>query len=95
MMAAGFLDEVRSLGSRLGETAAAAVGYRELARVVAGEWEESYATRRMVDATTALAGRQRTFHRRDPRITWLQWDDDVGVMADRAQRALEEAGWTS
>ena len=95
MMAGGLLDEVRGLAGRLGETARAAVGYRQMVRVVAGEWDEAYAVRRAVEATKALARRQRTFHRRDPRITWLQWDDDPAVLAERVSQALEEAGWTS
>jgi tRNA dimethylallyltransferase len=95
MVEAGFLDEVARLHGRLGPTAAVAVGYRELDRVIAGEWDLGEATRRAVDATTALARRQRTFHRRDPRVTWLEWDDSPERLADRAQVALEEAGWNS
>lgn len=95
MLEAGLMDEVRAIAPRLGKTAAAAVGYREFSRVVAGEWDLGYASRRAIDATTALARRQRTYHRRDPRIAWLEWDDEPAALAARAHRALEEAGWTS
>jgi tRNA dimethylallyltransferase len=95
MLANGFLEEVRRVAPMLGETASAAVGYREMGRVVRGEWDIAYGTQRARDATMALARRQRTFHRRDPRITWLGWDDGVTARADTAQRALEEAGWIS
>jgi len=95
MLAAGFLGEVERLHGRLGPTASVAVGYRELGRVVTGEWGLDEATRRAVEATTALARRQRTFHRRDPRVAWLEWDDSPERLADRAQAALEEAGWSS
>ncbi len=95
MLADGLLAEVERLHGRLGRTAAAAVGYRQLDRVVTGQWGLEHATRRAVDATTALARRQRTFHRRDPRVGWLEWDDSPERLADRAQAALEEAGWTS
>lgn len=95
MLAGGLLEEVRALLPRLGTTARAAVGYREFARVVSGEWDQGYAARRAAEATMAMARRQRTYHRRDPRITWLEWDDDAVTAADAAQRTLEEAGWTS
>jgi tRNA dimethylallyltransferase len=95
MLAAGLLAEVEALAPRLGVTAAQAVGYRELLAVVRGEWTLEYATRRAVDATTSLARRQRTFHRRDPRVRWLQWDDDAAAVTAAAEAALEEAGWTS
>ena len=95
MLAAGLLDEVSGLAPRLGVTAAQGVGYRELLGVVAGEWDLATGRRRAVSATTALARRQRTFHRRDPRIRWLEWDDDPAPLVARAAAALEEAGWTS
>lgn len=93
MLKAGFVDEVTALRGRLGPTAATAVGYRQMMRVVEGEWSLEQGRRRSIDATTALARRQRTYHRRDPRIEWLEWDDDPAVLADVALERLEEAGW--
>jgi tRNA dimethylallyltransferase len=95
MLAAGLVAEVEALAPRLGVTAAQAVGYREILRVVRKEWSLEDAVRRAVDATTSLARRQRTFHRRDPRVRWLRWDDDDAVMTTDAVAVLEEAGWTS
>lgn len=95
MMSAGLVAEVEGLADRLGPTAAQAVGYREMVRVVRGEWGLGEAVRRAVDATTSLARRQRTYLRRDPRLHWLEWDDDPSAVADRAARRLEEAGWSS
>ncbi len=95
MLDAGFADEVRSLAGRLGPTAAQAAGYRQMLAVVRGDWTLEEGVRRARDATTALARRQRTFFRRDPRVGWLEWDDDPAVHIGRATRAFEEAGWTS
>ncbi len=95
MLAAGLLDEVRRLAPCLGPTAAQAVGYKELLPVVRGELLLEEGRARAVSATRALAGRQRTFFRRDPRITWLEWHDDPGQRAEAARAACEEAGWTS
>ena len=95
MLESGLLDEVAGLAGRLGSTASQAVGYRQLAAVVEGTRPLDEGRRRGIDATTALAGRQRTFFRRDPRIRWVEWDDDPAVRLARARRLAEEAGWTS
>ena len=95
MLAAGLFDEVLALAPRLGLTAAQGVGYRELLAVVRGDWTLEFATRRAIEATTSLARRQRTFHRRDPRIRWLEWEDDEAAPVAQAATALEEAGWSS
>jgi tRNA dimethylallyltransferase len=93
MLEAGLLAEVASLCGRMGRTAAQAVGYRELLPVVAGESALEDARERTIDATLALAKRQRTFFRRDPRVRWLPWHHDLGTMVERARRVLE-AAWT-
>jgi tRNA dimethylallyltransferase len=95
MLEAGMLYEVAGLRGRLGPTAATAVGYREMMRVVAGEWDHEMGRRRSIDATTSLARRQRTYHRRDPRIAGLEWQDGPAALAAAAVARLEEAGWTS
>jgi tRNA dimethylallyltransferase len=95
MLEAGLVDEVSGLRGRLGPTAATAVGYREMMRVLEGEWDLEMGRGRSIDATTSLARRQRTYHRRDPRIAWLEWQDDPAALAAAAVARLEEAGWTS
>jgi tRNA dimethylallyltransferase len=95
MLAVGWLEEVVGLSERIGPTARQAVGYRELLRVVEGEWSMDTARERILGATTSLARRQRTFLRRDPRVWWAEWDDDPRRLADAAGRHLEGAGWTS
>jgi tRNA dimethylallyltransferase len=95
MLAGGLLDEIRRLAANLGPTAAQAVGYKQLLAVVRGEVTLEEGRRRALSATWALAGRQRTFFRRDPRISWPQWDDDPARRAAAALAAFEEAGWTS
>jgi tRNA dimethylallyltransferase len=95
MMEAGFLGEVRSLETRLGPTARLAVGYRQLIEVAEGTRSLDEGVRRTRDATTALARRQRTFFRRDPRIVWAEWHDDPAAREHRVLHVLEEAGWTS
>ena len=95
MMERGLLDEVTSLAPRIGRTASQAAGYKQLLRVVAGEWTLDEGVRRAVDATRALAGRQRTYFGKDPRLTRIEWQDDPSRRADGLLAVLEEAGWTS
>jgi tRNA dimethylallyltransferase len=88
MRAAGFLEEVEQLAPRMGRTASQAVGYRQLLRVVEGEvgLEDGYDEARR--ATMRLVKRQRTFFRRDPRLTWLDADRPDLVEAVMAEVGL-------
>ncbi|NNF69528.1 MAG: tRNA (adenosine(37)-N6)-dimethylallyltransferase MiaA [Acidimicrobiia bacterium] len=96
MLGAGLVDEVTRLAPRLGETARQAVGYKELLGVVDGSISLDDARAGAIGATLALAKRQRTYFRRDPRIRWIAWDDDSDVRYRRVVDVLEEAGvWTS
>lgn len=95
MLAAGLLDEVAVLAPRLGPTARQAVGYRQLLPVTAGRRTLEEGRRRAIDATRALAGRQRTFFGRDPRPVRIEWHDDARRRAAAASAVFEEAGWTS
>ena len=89
MLERGLLDEVRDLAPRLGRTARQAVGYKELIPVIAGEASADEGREAAIRATLALAKRQRTYFRRDPRIAWIPWHDDPGVRLERALAALE------
>lgn len=96
MMEAGLLDEVVALRRRLGRTARQAVGYRQLLDVVDGAVPLADGIAAARRATVGLARRQRTFFRRDPRIHWVPWDDDVTVRLQRARTVLsKELAWTS
>ena len=99
MLADGLLAEVDSLQGRLGITAAQAVGYKELLPVVAGRATVEEGREAAIRATMALAKRQRTFFRRDPRIRWIPWhdgaDQTVDVAVETTTKALEEMAWTS
>lgn len=77
MWSAGFVEEVRSLaasGLESAPTASRALGYQEVLRHLAGEWDEDEARRRTIEATRRFARRQQRWFRRDPRIQWLSYD---------------------
>ncbi len=74
MMAAGFLEEVRSLATRpggLSRTAGQALGYRELLGHVAGRVTLDEAVAQAARRTRQFSRRQRMWWRRDPRVRWF------------------------
>src|SRR5690606_31968900 len=80
MIAAGWIEEVRSLLARYGTlspTAAEAAGYRLLAEVVHGRIGESDAVEQIKIRTRQLAKRQMTWFRRFQDVRWLPGDDPL------------------
>lgn len=77
MLAAGWLDEVRALESvSTSRTAAAALGYEELRRHLSGEWSLERAREEIVIRTRQFAVRQERWFRRDPRVEWIDVEND-------------------
>lgn len=90
MLREGLLAEVDGLRGRMGRLAGQAVGYKELVPVVVGEKPLGEGRAEAIAATRALAKRQRTFFRRDPRIRWITWDPDPQERLEEALRILDE-----
>jgi tRNA dimethylallyltransferase len=86
MREAGLLDEVAGLASNLGRTSRNAVGYRQLLDHLSGQLDLEAAWEGVHRATMALARRQRTFFRRDPRIRWVDWSDSVEARIEAVGR---------
>ena len=91
MLAAGFVDEVRSLRQRgdlnPAHSSMRAVGYRQLWEHLDGEYDLEEAARRGIFATRQLAKRQLTWMRSEPSLEWLDpdvpaaqasWNRDLG-----------------
>ena len=80
MMAAGFLDEVRSLRDRgdltAGHSSMRAVGYRQLWEHLEGEYGLTEAVEKGIAATRQLAKRQLTWMRAETTPRWLDPDTD-------------------
>ncbi|MFD1947762.1 tRNA (adenosine(37)-N6)-dimethylallyltransferase MiaA [Nocardioides aestuarii] len=85
----GLVAEVERLGT-LGRTAATAIGYREAAAHLRGELTAEEMRERIVVATRRFARRQDSWFRKDPRITWLRFDDPD--LVDRAVEAARTVG---
>jgi tRNA dimethylallyltransferase len=72
MWSGGLIDEVRSLeGIRRGRTASRALGYQQALAQLDGTLTEAEAIGDTVRGTRRFVRRQRSWFRRDPRITWL------------------------
>ncbi|PRY24611.1 tRNA dimethylallyltransferase [Pseudosporangium ferrugineum] len=74
MWASGLVDEVRRLdraGLREGRTASRALGYQQALAQLDGVLSEEEARADTVRGTRRFVRRQRSWFRRDPRITWL------------------------
>ena len=99
MLAAGFLEEVRTLKERNDLTAEhpsmRAVGYRQAWKYLAGQYGLGETKQKAVAATRQLAKRQLTWLRRRPAATWF--DSTHPDVASRASNALSQcgfAGWS-
>lgn len=93
LMAAGLLDEVRSLADagHAGTSGfSQAIGYKELYGFLAGERTLDDAVAAVKQATRRYAKRQRTWFKRDGRISWIEADDLHEALLNGE---LEEAGF--
>ena len=94
MLDDGLIEEITALSPMMGRTARKAVGYQQLLPVIAGDIPLEEGRQQTIRATVALAKRQRTFFRRDPRIHWIPWHHDPKERRQAAVSHLEES-WTS
>ena len=86
MWEAGLVDEVRRLadaGRRAALPEPRALGYQQVLAYLDGEISEEEAFAQTVAGTRRFARKQDAWFRKDPRITWVRWDDP-----DRVERAL-------
>ncbi len=74
MFEAGLVDEVRALeavGLREGRTAARALGYQQVLAAFDGDGDLAVAVEETARATRRFVRRQRSWFRRDRRVTWF------------------------
>ncbi len=77
MWGGGLVDEVRGLvavGLRAGRTASRALGYAQVLEMLDGRCSADEARTRTQQATRRFARRQRSWLRRDPRVSWVDAD---------------------
>nr|WP_317643708.1 tRNA (adenosine(37)-N6)-dimethylallyltransferase MiaA [Bombiscardovia apis] len=71
MRSKGFIEEVQSMRSRLGETSARALGYEQVEAYLDGQISQDEAFDLIAQKTRRLARKQMGWFGRDPRIHWL------------------------
>lgn len=74
MMADGLLEEARSVYGLRDLNSLNTVGYKEMFRVLSGEWELPMAVERMKKNTRVYAKKQMTWFNHDNNIQWLDAD---------------------
>lgn len=85
MIENGLLEEARSFYARnTGETAAAAIGYKELLPYLSGELSLDECVESLKRSTRRYAKRQLTWFNRDPDIRWYRIDEQplTGIVSD-------------
>lgn len=80
MMEQGFLEEARRLYPLRHLNALNTIGYKEMFRVLDGEWELPMAVERMKKNTRVYAKKQMTWYQRDESITWFHPDDGQAIL---------------
>lgn len=92
MIELGLVEEVRTLVERgLSRTAAQALGYKEIVEHLEGAVDENEAIETIITRTRRFAVRQDRWFRRDPRVRWIDVDDDPVVEAAPALVAAFES----
>lgn len=74
MMKDGFMDEALALYSKRNLNSLNTVGYKELFKVIDGEWEKNMAVERIKKNTRVYAKKQMTWYAHDKDIHWLDAD---------------------
>lgn len=75
MMERGFLEEARTLYPHRNLNALNTIGYKEIFKVLSGEWELPMAVERVKKNSRMYAKKQMTWYQRDEDIKWFHPDD--------------------
>lgn len=78
MIELGLIDEVAAIGSASGfsRTSGQALGYKEIIEHIDGRTSQDEAVDKIITRTRQFAVRQERWFRRDPRVRWIDVDDD-------------------
>jgi len=80
MMSDGLVDEVKNLiekGYTAELTSMQGIGYKEIIGYLSGEYSLDEAVEKIKTGTRHYAKRQMTWFRRDERIHWIDYDEDI------------------
>ncbi|PQB04030.1 tRNA (adenosine(37)-N6)-dimethylallyltransferase MiaA [Aureitalea marina] len=86
MMEEGLLSEVKSLHPKKDLNALQTVGYQELFSYLDGQSDLDMAISEIKKNSRRFAKRQFTWFRRDPRVSWFDYQVDIQVIIDHIQK---------
>ena len=83
MLSQGLLEEARQFyAGYKGQTASAAIGYKELKPYLDGEISLEQAVEKLKQETRHYAKRQLTWFRRDEYIRWIETDKCADILSE-------------
>jgi tRNA dimethylallyltransferase len=80
MMADGLMEEATGVYPQRTLNSLNTVGYKELFKVISGEWQLPMAVERIKKNTRVYAKKQMTWFKRDPEIHWFHPDKENEIM---------------
>lgn len=81
MMEQGLLDEVKQFYHLRDHNSLNTVGYKELFKVLDGEWDIAFAVEKIKQNTRIYSRKQTTWYRRDEEIAWFHPDNRKEILA--------------
>jgi|TARA_B100001123_G_scaffold139143_1_gene161742 tRNA dimethylallyltransferase len=91
----GFVEEVRNLvsgGRELSKTASQALGYKQIISYIEGKNSLEEAIESAISSTRRFARRQEKWFRRDPRIEWMDLDENPLEALEKVIKVFDEIG---
>ena len=91
----GFVEEVKNLisdGRELSKTASQALGYKQIISYIEGENTLEEAIESAIASTRRFARRQEKWFRRDPRIQWMELQEDPFELLEEVIKVFDLIG---
>ena len=91
----GFVEEVKNLvsdGRELSKTASQALGYKQIISYIEGENTLDEAIESAIASTRRFARRQEKWFRRDPRIQWMELQEDPFELLEEVIKVFDLIG---
>ena len=92
MIECGLIDEVKGLiavGLSKNDTSMQAIGYKEIAQYLCGEFSKEVAIETVKRESRRYAKRQLTWFKRDERINWIEANDDFENIFKKSCKNME------
>ena len=81
MIENGLIEEAKKLYHLRNHNSLNTVGYKEIFKVLDGEWDLPFAIEKIKQNTRIYSRKQMTWYRRDEEVTWFHPDDIAGILS--------------